>query len=309
MFLSAWVGATLSFFDGTAKMPPHPQPDRNPVLLIHGIADSERNMRWLAHYLRREGWEVHTLSLKPNWAQKGLEPLAGQIDAYARAQFGTRRFDLVGFSMGGLVSRYYVQRLGGLDRVDHLVTLSAPHNGTILANLIPQSRLPGDAPEQRVSAGSRHRRGQARDLEVHLALHAAGSGDHPAAQFGNAAGEQYPDERDGAPADDFRPPLHAHGGRGAALITNGVRTLANSKSGARTAPNKRENGAIQVPEGQENAAGGISHRIRVKKGKAPAGAQALTLEFRRPSGAKPLRSLSGSRHRLISVTPPASKAR
>ncbi len=94
-------------------------------------------MIWLAHYLRREGWEVHTLNLKPNWGQKGLEPLAAQIDAYAREQFGTRRFDLVGFSMGGLVSRYYVQRLGGLDRVDHLVTLSAPHNGSMLANLIP----------------------------------------------------------------------------------------------------------------------------------------------------------------------------
>jgi triacylglycerol lipase len=136
MFLTAWLGATLSFFDGTPKTL-HPQPDRNPVLLIHGIADSENNMQWLAHYLRREGWEVHTLSLKPNWGQKGLEPLAAQIDAYAREKFGTRRFDLVGFSMGGLVSRYYVQRLGGLQRVDHLITLSAPHNGTLFAYLIP----------------------------------------------------------------------------------------------------------------------------------------------------------------------------
>jgi triacylglycerol lipase len=75
--------------------------------------------------------------MTPNWGQKGLEPLAAQIDAYARTQFGSRRFDLVGFSMGGLVSRYYVQRLGGLEHVDHLVTLSAPHNGTVLANLIP----------------------------------------------------------------------------------------------------------------------------------------------------------------------------
>src|SRR5258708_7160175 len=134
MFLSAWLGATLSFFDPSSQSPAPVLPDRHPVLLVHGIADSERNMRWLAHYLRREGWEVHTLNLKPNWAQKGLEPLAGQIDTYAREQFGARRFSLVGFSMGGLVSRYYVQRLGGLAHVDHLVTLSAPHNRTILAN-------------------------------------------------------------------------------------------------------------------------------------------------------------------------------
>ena len=137
MFLSAWLGAALSIFDGTARIPSHPLPDRNPVLLIHGIADSERNMQWLARFLRGEGWEVHTLSLKPNWAQAGLEPLAGQIDDYARQQFGARKFDLVGFSMGGLVSRYYLQRLGGLERVEHLITLSAPHNGTVMANLIP----------------------------------------------------------------------------------------------------------------------------------------------------------------------------
>jgi triacylglycerol lipase len=137
MFPIAWIGAALAFFDGSPKEPAHPLPDRNSVLLVHGISDSEWSMLWLAHYLRREGWEVHTINLTPSWAQKGLEPLAAQIDAYAQAQFGSRRFDLVGFSMGGLVSRYYVQRLGGLERVDHLVTLSAPHNGTIMANFIP----------------------------------------------------------------------------------------------------------------------------------------------------------------------------
>jgi triacylglycerol lipase len=131
-----WVSAALSIFNGSPKMPAHPAPDRNPVLLIHGIADSRVSMQWLAHYLQRQGWEVHTISLTPNWGQKGLETLAGQIDAYARIQLGGRHFDLVGFSMGGLVSRYYVQRLGGLDHVDRLVTLSAPHNGSVLANLI-----------------------------------------------------------------------------------------------------------------------------------------------------------------------------
>ena len=136
MFLSAWLGAALSFFDGSPKTPPPPQPDRHPVLLVHGIADSERNMQWLARYLRSEGWEVYTVNLTPNWGQSGLESLASQIDAYARAQFGARRFNLVGFSMGGLVSRYYVQRLGGVEQVDHFVTLSAPHNGTLLANLL-----------------------------------------------------------------------------------------------------------------------------------------------------------------------------
>lgn len=47
------------------------------------------------------------------------------------------KIDLVAFSMGGLVTRYYLQRLGGLDRVRRYVTISAPHGGTLLASLIP----------------------------------------------------------------------------------------------------------------------------------------------------------------------------
>lgn len=136
MIFSAWLAATLSLFDGTSAAPMQLSPDQPPVLLIHGISDSERNMQWLARHLRQEGREVHTLNLTPNWGQKGLGALAQQIDTYAQAEFGHRKFDLVGFSMGGLVSRYYVQRLGGIKRVNHLVTISAPHNGTVVANLI-----------------------------------------------------------------------------------------------------------------------------------------------------------------------------
>ena len=42
--------------------------------------------------------------------------------------------------MGGLVSRYYVQRLGGINRVQRLITISSPHKGTLTAYSLP---LPG----------------------------------------------------------------------------------------------------------------------------------------------------------------------
>lgn len=46
---------------------------------------------------------------------------------------GQDRVDLVGHSLGGLVGRYYVQRLGGDARVRTLVTLGTPHSGTRVA--------------------------------------------------------------------------------------------------------------------------------------------------------------------------------
>jgi hypothetical protein len=39
--------------------------------------------------------------------------------------------------MGGLIARYYVQCLGGDERVHTLVTLGSPHSGTATAYLVP----------------------------------------------------------------------------------------------------------------------------------------------------------------------------
>jgi triacylglycerol lipase len=111
-----------------------------PVLLIHGIKDDARKMEPMARHLRAQGREVHTVSLRPSWGQKGLDELAQQLAAEADRVFPAKQqFDLIAFSMGGLVSRYYLQRLGGLNRVRRFVTISTPHRGTVLAHLIPNA--------------------------------------------------------------------------------------------------------------------------------------------------------------------------
>jgi triacylglycerol lipase len=39
--------------------------------------------------------------------------------------------------MGGIVSRYYIQRLGGIQRVQRFITIASPHQGTFTAYLRP----------------------------------------------------------------------------------------------------------------------------------------------------------------------------
>ncbi len=113
---------------------------RNPVLLIHGIKDDARKMEPMARYLRAQGWEAKTMSLRPSWGQKGLDVLAGQVAQFIGENYAPgERIDIVAFSMGGLVTRYYLQRLGGIGRVQRYVTISAPHNGTLLAYLLPNA--------------------------------------------------------------------------------------------------------------------------------------------------------------------------
>lgn len=116
-------------------------PGRNPVLLVHGIYDTAAVMQPLRTWLTARGWEVATLSMAPNDGSVPLEELARQVRVAADAHFpGGRKFDLVGFSMGGVVCRYYIQRLGGAARVDRFVCISAPNHGTGLAFL---SNRPG----------------------------------------------------------------------------------------------------------------------------------------------------------------------
>ncbi|QMS90090.1 triacylglycerol lipase [Nostoc edaphicum CCNP1411] len=114
---------------------------RNPVLLIHGIEDTEAVFHKMRAYLIQRGWSVYSLNLLPNNGDVGLDELAKQVADYITATFASEQhLDLVGFSMGGIVSRYYVQRLGGINRVQRFITISSPHHGTVVAY---GSRRPG----------------------------------------------------------------------------------------------------------------------------------------------------------------------
>ncbi len=109
------------------------QSESSTVILVHGFLDTSRKMQSMAAYLRTQGWTAYTPALTPSNGSEGLERMAGKLEAYINEKCGPdRRIDLVGFSMGGIVSRYYVQRLGGNRRVAHLVTIASPNHGTLM---------------------------------------------------------------------------------------------------------------------------------------------------------------------------------
>ena len=111
---------------------------RNPVVLIHGIDDTSAIFETMTPALENLGWSVHGIDLVPNNGDIGLDRLAHQVAAYIEKNFVPEQaIDLVGYSMGGIVSRYYIQRLGGLERVQRFITLASPHNGTWSALLRP----------------------------------------------------------------------------------------------------------------------------------------------------------------------------
>lgn len=110
-----------------------------PIILVHGVVDNRTIFTLLRRGLRRRGFG-RTVAL--NYSPLSMDirtvarRLADLVEDVVR-ETGYERVHIVGHSMGGLVARYYVQRLGGDERVHTLVTLGTPHGGSSPARLFP----------------------------------------------------------------------------------------------------------------------------------------------------------------------------
>ncbi|MGW1881070.1 esterase/lipase family protein [Streptomyces sp. NPDC001970] len=134
------------------ETPTLPTTQRPPVVLLHGFIDNRSVFVLLRRSLARNGWRhVESLNYSPLTCdiRTAAELLGRHIEEIC-ARTGHREVDIVGHSLGGLIGRYYVQRLGGDRRVRTLVTLGTPHSGTSVAPLasahpIVRQMRPGSA--------------------------------------------------------------------------------------------------------------------------------------------------------------------
>jgi alpha/beta hydrolase fold len=157
----AWVGAHLLMYPLGARgeslrpdprhrpgaQPPtaralfaaDPLAARTPVLLVHGLVDNRSVFSVMNRSLRRRGFtHVCGWNYSPLLTDiaRGAADLGAHIEDICE-QTGYDRVHVVGHSLGGLIARYHVQRQGGDRRVDSLVTLGTPHQGSKWANVVP----------------------------------------------------------------------------------------------------------------------------------------------------------------------------
>ncbi|WP_370414468.1 esterase/lipase family protein [Streptomyces fradiae] len=112
-------------------------PAARPVVLLHGFVDNRSVFVLLRRALARHGRDcVESLNYSPLTCD--LRTAAELLDRRVTDlldRTGHTEVDLVGHSLGGLIARYYVQRLGGDARVRTLAMLGTPHSGTAFAPL------------------------------------------------------------------------------------------------------------------------------------------------------------------------------
>ncbi|MGW1727146.1 esterase/lipase family protein [Streptomyces sp. NPDC002306] len=118
----------------TPRLPARSDP---PVVLLHGFIDNRSVFVLLRRSLAQHGrHQVTSLNYSPLTCdiRTAAELLGRHIEEIC-ARTGSEQVDIVGHSLGGLIARYYAQRLGGDLRVRTLVTLGTPHSGTRVAPL------------------------------------------------------------------------------------------------------------------------------------------------------------------------------
>jgi hypothetical protein len=159
---TVWIGAHLALYPlGVAAERAEPEPAEfslnaldpirrsllasdaeaagTPILLVHGMVDNRSIFTFLRRALRRCGFgRVSTLnySVFTSDVRTAARELGERVEALC-AETGYDRVHVVGHSMGGVIARYYVQRLGGDARVHTVVTMGSPHGGTEAARLLP----------------------------------------------------------------------------------------------------------------------------------------------------------------------------
>ncbi|MEY2471354.1 MAG: hypothetical protein QOK28_683 [Actinomycetota bacterium] len=112
-----------------------------PVLLVHGYGHNSSAWFMLRKALKRAGFtSIHTMNYNPlvHDIPAIAAKLSDRVDKIC-ALTGADKVNLVGHSLGGLVSRWYVQEMGGDRKVNTAITLASPHKGTIAA-FVPGGR-------------------------------------------------------------------------------------------------------------------------------------------------------------------------
>jgi triacylglycerol lipase len=110
-----------------------------PIVLVHGILDNRSIFTLLRRGLHRRGFgSTYALNYSPlTEDMRDVSERLGALVDQVCDETGHEQVHVIGHSLGGLIGRYFVQRLGGDERVHTLVTLGTPHGGTLPAHIVP----------------------------------------------------------------------------------------------------------------------------------------------------------------------------
>ena len=110
-------------------------------MLVHGLFDTPRLFDSLRRRLAGRRSPLLVPHLPHGLGSVPLEDLAALLGSHIEAAFGPdQAVDLMGFSMGGVIGRVWIQLEGGHRRTRRFTSVASPQRGTLAA--VPWPRWP-----------------------------------------------------------------------------------------------------------------------------------------------------------------------
>ena len=113
-----------------------------PVLFVHGINALAEEINNSPGY---QAFSEDHYTVAVEYADSKFKTFSGNIPRFSRRldqeitqikkNTGAKKVDIVAHSMGGVVSRYYIERMGGRDDVGKLIMVQTPNHGSEWADL------------------------------------------------------------------------------------------------------------------------------------------------------------------------------
>ena len=127
--------------------------NNRPIFLIHGLWNNPELFNKLIKKIKVDEYELYKPHLPHKYGYTSLPRLARDLDYKIKKLVGhEKEIDIVGFSMGGLISRFWLQNKNGFLRTKRFFSIGTPHYGTCTAQMIPSSFMPGIAQMKRGSS-------------------------------------------------------------------------------------------------------------------------------------------------------------
>lgn len=104
-----------------------------PVLLVPGYAMNRGTLRTLERRIQDTGRRVLAISLPWGKTIEELAALVGEAASELQRATGEAKIDVVCHSRGGVVTRWWIQMMGGHESVERFVSLGSGFKGTKMA--------------------------------------------------------------------------------------------------------------------------------------------------------------------------------
>tara|TARA_B100000700_G_scaffold327432_1_gene441993 strand:- start:36 stop:626 length:591 start_codon:yes stop_codon:yes gene_type:complete len=110
--------------------------NKRKLVLVHGLWNSPKLFFKLINYLNYYELQCFAPSLPHSYGKVSLNKLAYNLNKLIISECGNNdQIDLLGFSMGGIVSRLWLQDYEGYKRINKFISVGSPQKGTLTANI------------------------------------------------------------------------------------------------------------------------------------------------------------------------------